>query len=211
MPPDAIASLAELRTLYREPNAAAANKVITRIDEATARFIARCPMVMLATADPDGHCDVSPRGGPPGFVTVLDDRHVALPDLGGNNRLDSLQNVVTTGQAGLLFLVPGKPETVRINGPAWLTTSAEVLDRTHPELRRPKTALVVGTAELYAHCAKSFRRSGVWDPSTWEALADAPDLAEIYACQFGGRIDGYRSYLREAYTEGLAGDRPERS
>lgn len=208
MPPDTITDLAQLRTLYREPNPRAAGKVTSRIDDASARFIARCPMVMLATADRDGRCDVSPRGGPPGFVRVLDDRHVGLPDLGGNNRLDSLQNIVATGQAGLLFCVPGKPETVRINGPAWLSTSADVLDRTHPELRRPKTVVVVETAELFAHCAKSFRRSGLWEPSTWHAVADAPDLAEIYTCQFGGDTDGYRGVLREAYADGLAQDRP---
>ena len=208
MPPDTITQLAQLRTLYREPNPRAAGKVTSRIDDASARFIARCPMVMLATADHEGRCDVSPRGGPPGFVRVLDDRHVGLPDLGGNNRLDSLQNIVATGQAGLLFCVPGKPETVRINGPAWLSTRPDVLDRTHPELRRPKMVVVVETAELFAHCAKAFRRSGLWEPSTWHALADAPDLAEIYTCQFGGDTDGYRGVLREAYTDGLAQDRP---
>ncbi len=202
-----ITDLDQLRALYRPPNAAAAGKVTSRIDDASARFIAASPFVMLATADPDGHCDVSPRGGPPGFVRVLDERHVALPDLGGNNRLDSLTNVVSTGQAGLLFIVPGKPETVRINGPAWLTTAAEVLDAAHPDLRRPKTALVVEAAELFAHCAKAFRRSSVWEPDTWGALADAPDLAEIFACQFGGDETGYRGDLSEAYAAGLAADR----
>lgn len=96
MTSDMITDLDQLRALYRPPNAAAAGKVTSRIDDASARFIAASPFVMLTTADPDGHCDVSPRGGPPGFVRVLDERHVALPDLGGNNRLDSGTNVVST-------------------------------------------------------------------------------------------------------------------
>jgi PPOX class probable FMN-dependent enzyme len=208
MATEKITTLEQLRALYREPNPRITAKATSRIDEASARFIALSPFVMLATAGTNGRCDVSPRGGPPGFVRVLDDRHVALPDLGGNNRLDSLTNVVATGEAGLLFIVPGKTETVRLNGPAWLTTAADVLDNAHPELRRPKTALVVQTAELFVHCAKSFRRSGVWDPSTWDALADAPDLAEIFSCQFGGDTDEYRAAVAAAYTAGLAEDRP---
>jgi PPOX class probable FMN-dependent enzyme len=208
MATDTITTLEQLRTLYREPNPRIAAKAANRIDEASARFIGLSPFVMLATADVGGRCDVSPRGGPPGFVSVLDERHVALPDLGGNNRLDSLSNVVATGEAGLLFIVPGKTETVRLNGPAWLTTAPDVLAAAHPELRRPKTALVVETAELFVHCAKSFRRSGVWDPSTWDALANAPDLAEIFICQFGGDTDEYRAAVADAYVEGLAEDRP---
>lgn len=203
-----ITDVDQLRTLYREPNPRAARKVTSRVDAASARFLAHCPLVLLATADADGRCDVSPRGGPPGFLSVLDDRHVALPDLGGNNRLDSALNILATGQAGLLCCVPGRAETVRINGPAWLTSADDVLDRAHPQLRRPKMAVVVETAELFAHCAKSFRRSGAWDPSTWDALADAPDLAEIYACQFGGDAGGLRDELADAYDAALAADHP---
>lgn len=206
MTPDTIASIDDLRTLYRSPNRRAAEKVHSRIDEASARLIACCPLVLLATADRDGRCDVSPRGGPPGFVTVLDERHVVLPDLGGNNRLDSSANLVANRHAGLLFVVPGKVETLRINGPAVLTTADAVLDRTHPELRRPKMALVVETEELFVHCAKAFRRGRVWEPQSWEALADAPDLAEIYACQNGGDAKVYRDTVAQAYETGLAAD-----
>lgn len=201
-----IAGIGELRTLYRPPNRRAAEKVIGHIDAASARFIARCPLVLLATADADGRCDVSPRGGPPGFVTVLDARHVSLPDLGGNNRLDSASNLMANGHAGLLFVVPGKDETVRINGPAHLTTDPAVLDRTHPDLRRPRTALVVETEELFIHCAKAFRRGRVWDPQSWSALADAPDLAEIYACQTGEAAAPYRDDLAGRYQASLAED-----
>lgn len=208
MQTSSISALSGLRGLYRPPGARAASKVISHIDAASARFIARCPLVLLATADQDGNCDVSPRGGPPGFVQVLDDRHVALPDLNGNNRLDSSINLIANGNAGLLFVVPGKEETLRINGPAWLTTTADVLDRTHPDLRRPKMALVVETRELFTHCAKAFRRSRVWEPESWTVLQDAPDLAEMYACQMGGDAGSYRTVLAESYDASLAADRP---
>ena len=201
----------ELRAIYRKPGAAAAGKSRTSIDEASARFIARSPIVMLATASAAGHCDVSPRGGPPGFVTVLDDTHIAIPDLGGNNRLDSLQNVVDNPQVGLLFLVPGLDDTLRINGPATITTADDVLDRHHPELRRPKSALVVETRELFVHCAKAFRRSRTWQPDTWAALADAPDLVEIVACQFAiDDRDALRDDLEQDYVAELSAERAER-
>jgi PPOX class probable FMN-dependent enzyme len=200
----------ELREIYRPPNPRAAGKARSSIDEASARFIAHAPLLMLATASASGHCDVSPRGGPPGFVTVLDDTHVAIPDLGGNNRLDSLQNVVDNPQAGLLFLVPGLDETLRINGPATVTTAAEVLDRHHPELRRPRSALVVETRELFVHCAKAFRRSHTWQPDTWSAVAGAPDLVEIIACQFGlDDRDGLRADLEENYVDELRAERAD--
>jgi PPOX class probable FMN-dependent enzyme len=200
----------DLRVLYRKPGAAAAGKSRTSIDEASARFIGRAPLVMLSTANAAGHCDVSPRGGPPGFVTVLDDTHVAIPDLNGNNRLDSLQNVVENPQAGLLFLIPGLDDTLRINGPATITTADDVLERHHPDLRRPKSALVVETRELFVHCAKAFRRSQAWRAETWPALADAPDLIEIVACQFAiDDSESLRDDLEQGYVAELAADRAE--
>ena len=200
----------ELRVIYRTPGARAAGKSRTSIDEASARFIARAPLVMLATSSAAGLCDVSPRGGPPGFVTVLDDNHVAIPDLNGNNRLDSLQNVVENPQAGLLFLIPGLDDTLRINGPATITTADDVLDRHHPELRRPKSALVVETRDLFVHCAKAFRRSRTWQPDTWAELADAPDLVEIVACQFAiDDREALRDDLEQDYVAELSAERAE--
>ncbi|HWM19476.1 MAG TPA: MSMEG_1061 family FMN-dependent PPOX-type flavoprotein [Ilumatobacteraceae bacterium] len=200
----------DLRAIYRMPGAGAAGKSRTSIDEASARFIAKSPIVMLATASAAGHCDVSPRGGPPGFVTVLDDNHIAIPDLGGNNRLDSLQNVVDNPQVGLLFLVPGLDDTLRINGPATISTADDILDRHHPELRRPKSALVVETRELFVHCAKAFRRSRTWQPETWAELADAPDLVEIVACQFAiDDREALRDDLEQDYVAELSAERAE--
>ncbi len=178
----------------------------SEIDAASARFIDRCPFLVLSTASADGSVDASPRGGPPGFVQRLDDRHVAVADLNGNNRLDSLRNIVANPQVGLLLIIPGHDETLRINGPAGLTTDAAILSGFAAELRMPKLAVVVETTEVFVHCAKAFRRSGLWKPQSWTALADAPDLAEIFSCQHGGDAEAMRSSLADEYDAELALD-----
>ena len=162
---------------------------------------------LAATADANGGIDASPRGGPPGFLQVLDDRHLAIPDLNGNNRIDSLRNIVDNPQAGLLLMVPGVEETIRINGPATLTTDAAILDGFTQELRVPKLAVVIETQELFAHCAKAYRRSNLWNPSAWATMAGAPDLAEIYTCQFPG-VDAaaMRAELDKNYANDLTQD-----
>ncbi|HEX6419212.1 MAG TPA: MSMEG_1061 family FMN-dependent PPOX-type flavoprotein [Acidimicrobiales bacterium] len=205
--PGRIESVDQLAGLYRAPSARAAGKVVTRIDDASARFIDRCTFVVVSTSDGHGSSDASPRGGPPGFVQRLDERHVAIPDLVGNNRLDSLRNIVARPHAGLLLVVPGRDETLRINGPAALTVDPGILSGFTGELRRPKLAIVVETAELYGHCAKAFRRARLWDPPFWAEVDDAPDLAEIYACQFDGTdAREVRATVEAIYAEDLACD-----
>ncbi len=202
-----ITSTADLRRLYRQPSERAAGKVTSSIDPETARFIAMCPFAVLSTAGVGGNVDASPRGGPPGFIRVVDHKHIALPDLGGNNRLDSFENIVATGHAGLLLMIPGKEETVRVNGAAVLSVDPDLLGSFTEELRTPKLALVIRTDEVYGHCAKALRRSGLWEPSSWTALQDAPDLAGIYACQFKDtNADEMRLALEVNYRQGLAED-----
>ena len=201
-----ITDLSGLRTLYREPSELAANKVFDTIDDASAEFVDRCPFLVLATTDAAGAPDASPRGGPPGFIQRLDGRHVAIPDLNGNNRLDSLENIVTNPRVGLLLVMPGKDETLRINGPATLTTDARILDGFTAELRRPKLAIVVEVAELYGHCAKAFRRGKVWDTAAWGELDAAPDLADIVAEQFDMNVDASRARLEQSYDDDLVLD-----
>ena len=205
-----VGSSAELGELYRAPNPIVAAKKATALDEATAGFVASSPFVLVGTLGADGDLDVSPRGGPPGFVRVLDDRHLAIPDLNGNNLIDSLRAVVATGRVGLLLLVPGKDETVRINGRAWVTTDAATLDLWN-ELRRPTTAIVVRTDEVFMHCAKAFRRGRVWDPASWAEMAEAPDGLDVLSAQ--GLIDandtGTREFLERSYAADLAADQPE--
>lgn len=201
-----ITDLGGLRELYREPGAVAANKVFDTIDSSSAAFIDRCPFLVVSTTDGGASIDASPRGGPPGFLQQLDDRHIAIPDLNGNNRLDTLENIVAHPYAGLLLFMPGKDETLRINGPAALTTDTSVLDGFTNELRRPKLAIVVEVAELYGHCAKAFRRAAVWDPESWVGYRAAPDLADIASTQFGLEGDGLRNALDESYDHDLALD-----
>lgn len=214
-PPAVVASVLrsveELTELYRAPNRIVAAKKIASLDDASIGILERSPFVLIATVGPDGGVDVSPRGGPPGFVRVLDDRHVALPDLNGNNLIDSLRAIVSTGQAGLLAVVPGKDETLRVNGAAWVTTDPGVLDGWTAELRRPTTAIVVRTDEVFMHCAKAFRRGRVWDPISWEELAEAPDGLDVLNSQ-GLVADNdapTREYLEAGYATDLALDEPE--
>jgi uncharacterized protein len=198
---------ADLRARYRDPVPQAIAKQHDRLDAAKIRFIERSPFVLLATADSHGNCDVSPRGGPPGFVAVLDDTHVAIPDLNGNNRLDSYANIVANPNAGLLFLVPGKDDTVRLNGPAWLTDEQAVLDRCTAELRRPKLAVVVEVREVFVHCAKAFRRAELWQPTSWDRVADAPDMVDMFTSTTTlGDGDAVRELIEQSYVADLEAD-----
>jgi PPOX class probable FMN-dependent enzyme len=199
-----------LAGLYRPPGRAAVNKVRTVIDEGTAAFIDHCTFFVLSTSSADGRCDASPRGGPAGFIQRIGDRHVAFADLNGNNRLDSFRNIVSNPYVGLLLMVPGKDETVRINGRATLTDDAWALDLFTAELRRPVLAAVVAIDELYGHCAKAFRRGNVWRPNSWTEHAEAPDLARMLSCQFDDMEESdVRRVLEDAYVVGLAADRRE--
>ena len=206
-----VTSLDQLAELYRAPSRLVTAKKAGVLDEASVGILERSPFLLVATSGDDGSLDVSPRGGPPGFVRVLDEHHVAIPDLNGNNLIDSLRGVVATGRAGLLVLVPGKDETLRINGPAWIVTDPDVLNRWDDELRRPTTAIVIRTDEVFMHCAKAFRRSKLWDPSSWEELSDAPDGLDILNAQglVDANDDATRAFLEQSYLDDLARDAPE--
>ena len=207
-----VATAEQLAELYRPPSRLVREKKRDVIDDASAGILERSPFVLVATSGVDGSLDVSPRGGPPGFVRVLDERHVAIPDLNGNNLIDSLRGIVVNGRAGLLVLVPGKDETLRINGAAWVTTDESVLARWTGELRRPTTAIVVRADEVFMHCAKAFRRGRVWDPATWDELADAPDGLDVLSAQglVAANDRATREYLEQGYADDLLGDLPER-
>jgi uncharacterized protein len=175
----ALQRVEQLREHYDAPMEVALRKDIGRIDELCRRLIAAAPILFVATFSEDGRCDVSPRGGPPGFVTVLDDEHLAIPDATGNRRLDTLENVVSTGRAGLIFVIPGRDTTLRVNGRAAVSADPELLDRITPVGKPPRTAIVVEAEEVYTHCPKAFVRSKLWDPSTWPDAADLPTSAEV--------------------------------
>ena len=169
----------QLREFYEPAMERAVRKDIGRLDEMCRRLIAAAPILFVASVSADGRMDVTPRGGPPGFVTVLDGRRLAIPDATGNRRLDTLENVVATGRAGLLFVIPGRDTTLRVNGRACVTAEPELLERLTPVGKRPRTAIVVEAEEVYAHCPKAFVRSRLWDPDSWPDPAALPTSAEV--------------------------------
>ena len=208
-----ISTREQLRALYRQPSRLVAEKEQPSIDSATANFIGRAPFVLVGTVGADGTADVSPRGGPSGFAQVLDATHVAIADLSGNNRLDTLENIVGNGQVGLLFIMPGQGETVRLNGTAHLSVDPTILHRFPPELKTPKLAIVVEVVGTFVHCAKAMQRSHIWDPESWAALADAPDAADILSCQnllpADVTPDMIRADLAAGYEHDLVAERAE--
>jgi PPOX class probable FMN-dependent enzyme len=198
-----------LRALYREPSSLVRKKKVPRIDGEARRLVETSPFCLLATSDADGHCDVSPRGGPPGFVRVLDERRLAIPDLNGNNLLDSLTNIVANPHVGLLFVVPGHDETLRAEGRASLTTDPALLALWDGELRPPKVVIGVEVGTVYVHCAKSFRRGRVWDVASWSEY-DAPGNCEVLGDQQGFEVtEELRALVEKSYADDLARDRPE--
>lgn len=184
-----ITSTDELRSIYRNPGRAALDKQHDSITEHDRAFIAHSPFVILSTTDGRGGCDVSPKGGPPGFVAVLDDGTVVLPDLSGNNRLDSLQNLLDSDGVALLFLIPGIDETLRVNGRARLTTEAAVLAAAAVGDVVPKVAIAVDVDEAFIHCAKALRRGAVWDPAAWPDTSDMPSVACMLRDQVAPQVD----------------------
>jgi hypothetical protein len=185
----ALERVADLRAHYDAAMERAVRKDIARLDVMCRRLIAASPMLFVATFSEDGRCDVSPRGGPPGFVSVLDDHHLAIPDATGNRRLDTLENVVATGRAALIFLIPGRDTTLRVNGGARVSARPELLARLTPVGQPPRTAIVVRAEEVYAHCAKSFVRAKLWDPATWPDPDGLPSPAEVSVAH--GRQPGW--------------------
>lgn len=176
---DVLSTPDEVVELYGSPSEAVVNKVIDHLDVHCRDFIARSPFVLVATADEAGSCDVSPKGGAPGFVGVLDERRLAIPDAPGNRLVYSLRNVLAAGRVGLLFLIPGMEETLRINGRAWLTRDADLLHALAGDGTPPKLAIGVEVEEAFLHCAKAFKRSALWRPGEWpdrEGLASAAQI-----------------------------------
>ncbi|MFD7668312.1 MSMEG_1061 family FMN-dependent PPOX-type flavoprotein [Streptomyces sp. NPDC059788] len=193
----------EVRARLGEPEPMLENKKIDHIDEFVRRFIAHSPFLSLATANAAGHADCSPRGDYPGFVKVLDEHTLAIPDRPGNRIADSFRNISENGEVGLLFLVPGMSETLRVNGCAYPTDEPDVLARMHTEAKAPVLAIVVEVAEAYFHCGRALLRSRLWDPAS-QALADElPSAGEIASAQFGGDIgpQHFEAALEDAYRK----------
>ena len=174
-----VTSEAELRALYGFPGERAVAKEHPTLDEHCRAFIAHAPFLVMGTAGADGRCDVSPKGDVPGFVHVLDDRHLAIPDRIGNNRLDGLRNIVENAHVGLLFFIPGREDTLRVNGRARIVQDELLLDTLAVAGKRPVTALVVEVEQCFLHCARAFKRAGLWQPERWPDAAAVPSMQRM--------------------------------
>jgi PPOX class probable FMN-dependent enzyme len=180
-----IDSLAVLTQFYAEPQPRAVRKEIPALDRHCRDFIALSPFLILSTSDRDHNLDASPRGGDPGFVRVTDDGHLLIPDAPGNNRLDSFRNIISTGKVGLLFLIPGFDETLRVNGNAVLSTDASDIAACSTEKRAPKAVVRIAVTAAYLHCAKAFLRSKLWDPASRVERTRLPTAGRMISDQTG--------------------------
>src|SRR5947207_5157273 len=162
-----ITSEQELRDLMGEASEGSIKKETTYVTDECRRFIERSPFMLLATSGSNGRCDVAPKGDPAGFVRVLDEKHLVIPDRPGNKRFDGLRNLLENPHIGLIFLVPGRQETLRVNGRAWITRDEELLDTMLVQGKRPWFALGVEVEECFLHCAKALVRSHLWETESW--------------------------------------------
>lgn len=173
-----ITSEAEIRELIGEPLHRVATKGRRTLHEYDKQWLARSPCCLVATSSADGSCDVSPKGDPPGFTLVLDDTTIAIPERPGNRRADGFRNIVTNLHVGLIYLIPGRDDTLRINGRARLVRDAPFFAQRTVKGHRPLLALVVEIEEIFSHCPKALLRAKLWQPATWEPDA-VPSRAQI--------------------------------
>jgi len=182
-----ITSEARLREIYGAPTPRAAAKQIDRLDGHCRAFIAASPFLMMATAD-GTRLDVSPKGDRAGFVAVEDDTHLLIPDWPGNSRIDGMRNLLVNPGVGMIFLIPGVRETLRVNGTATIHDAPELLARCAHQGRLPLTVIRVAVGEIFLHCAKAFLRSRLWQPETWPATRPVPPMGEMIRDH--AKIDG---------------------
>jgi len=190
-------SVDELRAIVGEPDQYVANKVKDRLSPIQRDWLAHSPLGFVATTDADGRVDVSPKGDPPGFVHVIDDATIAIPERPGNKRVDGHLNVLERPYVGTLFLIPGRGDTLRINGTARILADADYFDAMTVKGKRPILALEIDVEEVFFHCAKAFLRSDAWDPSTWNPTA-IPSVAQIAKAI---RYDWTQAELDARYSE----------
>ena len=203
-----ITTLQALRDIYKPASDRALKKELPSLDVHSKRFIGLSPFVVLSSGGMHGDLDASPRGGDPGFVKVLDAQTLLIPDAPGNNRLDTLENIVSTGQLGLLFLVPGVDETLRINGRAVLSNNAEDVQTFALAKRPPALVIRVTVASVYLHCAKALMRSQLWDATRHLDRTAMPTMGEMLRDQiqaFKGETIEIESqaHMLERYKQSL--------
>ena len=192
---------AQLRAVLGMPTDLVRAKVRDRLDHLTRQFVERSPFLLLATSAEDGSCDVSPRGDPPGFVRILDERTLLVPERPGNRLADSLRNVLSNDRVGLLFVIPGVGDTLRVNGRATLVTDEELLAPSAVEGKVPRVGFLIEVDEVFTHCSKAFLRSALWDPSRYVERSELPSSGEIHRARDPSfDADAYDAERAERYA-----------
>ncbi len=202
---DVVTSVEELRAVLGKPGDRAAAKVVTIVDEYAARFIAASPFVLIASASAEGAVDVSPKGDPPGFVKVLDEKTIAIPDRLGNRRIDTFRNILENPEVGLIFLVPRVSHTLRVSGKAIIVRDRQLRGAMAVGGKVPDHAIVVHVERVLSHCSKCMIRSHLWQPEAWSDTAEVPTLAEILVAhaKLAEPIDELNAYLAKDSAERL--------
>lgn len=199
-----ITTVETLRDHYGEAKKRSLEKQLTKLEKHSRHFISLSPFVLLGTASAIGHGDVSPRGETPGFVQVIDDNLIALPDRPGNNRLDSLSNIIENPNVSLLFLIPGVDETLRLNGLAEIRDDADLREKFEIKGRLPATVLLVNVKEVYLHCAKALMRSNLWASDSQIDREALPTMGQMIRDQVGstGPLEAQQEMLKR-YNQAL--------
>ncbi|SFL34528.1 hypothetical protein SAMN03159341_105192 [Paenibacillus sp. 1_12] len=188
----------DIRQIVGYPSELVQKKGISRLDLHCRDFIARSPILFVATSDDQGLCDVSPRGDAPGSVLVLDDKYIVIPERPGNRRIDSLKNIVLNPRIGLIFIIPGLEETLRINGKAYVIKDEEILQQMKAKEKQPSIGIGVEVEECFIHCAKAFKRSGLWETNSWPDKTELPSIPAILSAHVNSV-----EYTEEIIANGL--------
>jgi PPOX class probable FMN-dependent enzyme len=184
-----VEDIREIREIYGTPAERTVKKQLPRLEKHSRAFIALSPFLVMSTCDAEGRCDASPKGDAPGFVTVLDDETLLIPDRLGNNRVDSIGNILQHPRIGLLFLVPGIRETLRVNGRAQITVDPALLESSAVNGKPPRSGILVTADEVYFHCGKALIRSDLWNPAKHVGRKDFPSLGVVIAEQIGQVVE----------------------
>jgi len=182
-------SLEELDAITERASGGAAGKTMHRIDQYARQYIGLSPFCCLATSDGRGHADVTPRGDKPGFVRIIDDKTLLIPERPGNNRMDSLRNIIENPSLGLLFFIPGFEDTLRVNGRGRVTKDSRLLAESTVDGKTPKLGVIVEVDEAFLHCAKAFRRSRLWEVGAQVPRAAMPTLARMIMDQMAEKAN----------------------
>ncbi|MGH3768793.1 MAG: pyridoxamine 5'-phosphate oxidase family protein [Pseudonocardiaceae bacterium] len=199
-----ITSEEQLREILGVPLPRVANKDRPSLHDYDKQWLACSPFCLVATSGADGSCDVSPKGDPPGFTVVLDDRTIAIPERPGNRRADGFRNILSNPHVGLVYLIPGRTDTLRINGRARLVREAPFFEQMTIKGHRPLLALIVEIEQVFYHCPKALLRSHLWQPAAWDPAA-VPSKAQIAQCleRPGDTLEDLQRYYGPAYAAGL--------